>query len=186
MVIESYLCRTEGGPGITLSTPLILYMTVLVTSGLPCLGQRSTLNPDVLGQRALYSVVLPVTQHLTCFIIPIRSSLPFLCIWDTIILLLCSLPVSAYSLVAGPLSLLALWCLSVFLSASSLMLSLSLQECAEQPPILDLQPFLQASAISIWPPTVPAEQQQLEQALFALLLLLLVDVTVQSMALLSS
>lgn len=67
MVIESYLCRTEGGPGITLSTPLILYMTVLVTSGLPCLGQRSTLNPDVLGQRALYSVVLPVTQHLTCY-----------------------------------------------------------------------------------------------------------------------
>lgn len=103
MVIESYLCRTGGGPGITLSTPLILYMTVLLTSGLPCLGQRSTLNADVLGQCALYFVVLPVTQHLTCFIIPTRSSLPFLCIWDTIILLLCSLPVSDYSLVAGPL-----------------------------------------------------------------------------------
>lgn len=58
-------------------------------------------------------------------------SLSFLCIWDSIILLLCSLPVSNHSVVAVPLSLIALWVSLAFLYS---WCPLSLQECAEEPP----------------------------------------------------
>lgn len=75
------------------------------TLGSPCLGRRSAVDPDVLGQGSFYSLVLPITQDLTHLAILPGESLSFLCVWDTMILFPCSLPVSDHSLLALPLSL---------------------------------------------------------------------------------
>lgn len=109
-----------------------------------------------------------------------RRSLPFLCIWNTIVLLLCSLPVSDQSLVAVPLSLLVLD-VEMSQSISSRAVTAVLARMWWRTPDSQStpQPFLQASAVPIWLPTVPGEQQ-LDQALHVLPPL--VGVAVHSMA----
>ena len=115
MVIESQyilaLYNQRGPQGVLCLHPSCCTWQRQRRQGHLALRQRSALNPDVLGQPSLWSIVSPITA-LDTFVLP-TSSLPRLCIWDTIFFFLCSLPVSDHSLAAVPLSLLAPWCWGV-------------------------------------------------------------------------